>query len=266
MAGTPHSTKRAQLSPAPTPLDYRRSDMLDALRGAAMLWMTAFHFCFDLASQGWWTQDFYHDPFWTWQRTFILSLFLLCAGAGQALALAHTLAWGMFWRRWAQIALCAALVSLGSWWMFPGSYIYFGVLHAMAVMLVLVRLLAPLGRWGLCALAAALVALKFLAPWGHAMGWLGAAWNDKAWNWLGLIDRLPVTEDYVPLAPWLGVLLAGFVLVRWPAPWLARLLRRPLPQRARWLAVLGRWSLSYYLLHQPVLLGLLAALGWWLRG
>ena len=32
-------------------------------------------------------QDFYRDPFWTWQRTCIVTLFLLCAGIGQAVAL-----------------------------------------------------------------------------------------------------------------------------------------------------------------------------------
>ena len=31
----------------------------------------------------------------------------------------------------------------------------------------------------------------------------------------------------------------------------------------RGLVVLGRWSLSYYLLHQPVMIGLLAAFVWW---
>jgi peptidoglycan/LPS O-acetylase OafA/YrhL len=31
----------------------------------------------------------------------------------------------------------------------------------------------------------------------------------------------------------------------------------PLPGAARPLAVLGRWSLSFYMLHQPVLIGLL---------
>jgi len=34
------------------------------------------------------------------------------------------------------------------------------------------------------------------------------------------------------------------------------------PRAARPLAVLGRWSLSYYMLHQPVMIGLLLAAGW----
>ncbi|MDZ7937784.1 MAG: heparan-alpha-glucosaminide N-acetyltransferase domain-containing protein [Rhodoferax sp.] len=59
-----------------------RWDGLDALRACAMLWMTAFHFSFDLSHAGLWPQNFYSDPVWTWQRTCILSLFLLCAGAG----------------------------------------------------------------------------------------------------------------------------------------------------------------------------------------
>lgn len=248
-------------TPAHGPTHVLRSDALDALRGFAMLWMTVFHFGFDLASQGWWRQDFYHDPLWTWQRTGILSLFLLCAGAGQALATARALPWAVFARRWGQIAGCALLVSLGSWWMFPHSYIYFGVLHAMAVMLLLVRLLAPLGPAALWGLAGLAVALKWLAPWAHAQGLLGVVLNEKAWNWLGLIDKLPVTEDYVPLVPWLGVLLAGFALVRWAPPWLKQRLQQAVPAPLRPLAALGRWSLSYYMLHQPVMLGALMAYG-----
>jgi len=36
----------------------------------------------------------------------------------------------------------------------------------------------------------------------------------------------------------------------------------PLPAAFKPLAMLGRWSLSYYMLHQPVLLGGLMAVGW----
>jgi cell division protein FtsB len=102
--------------------------------------MTAFHFCFDLNHFGFIAQDFHHDPFWTWQRTAIVSLFLFTAGLSQAVAWHGGQGWLRFWKRWAQVAGCALLVSLGSAWMFPKSWIGFGVLHGMAVMLVLVAL------------------------------------------------------------------------------------------------------------------------------
>ncbi|MEO7852264.1 MAG: heparan-alpha-glucosaminide N-acetyltransferase, partial [Rubrivivax sp.] len=126
-----------------------RFERLDALRGVAMAWMAAFHLSFDLNFLGWLAprQDFYHDPLWTTQRTCIVSLFLFCAGLSMALALHAGQPWPKFWRRWAQIAACAVLVSIGSAYMFPKSWIAFGVLHGMAVMLILARLGAPLGRW-----------------------------------------------------------------------------------------------------------------------
>lgn len=238
---------------------------LDALRGLAMVWMTGFHFCFDLNHLGWWRQDFYTDPFWTAQRTVIVSLFLLCAGLAHALA--HPVGNGSgarFGRRWAQVAGCALLVTAGSWWMFPLSFIYFGVLHALAVMLLLARLSAGWGQ-GLWLAGALALVLPALAPWLHAH-WSGAGLLDsRALNWLGLVSRKPVTEDYVPLLPWLGVLWWGLAAGQWVVRQRPTWLAGALPVALRPLAVLGRWSLSYYMLHQPVLLGALMAAAWLLR-
>src|SRR5690606_37697354 len=83
---------------------------VDALRGVAMVWMTVFHLCFDLSHFGYWPQDFLRDPVWTLQRTAIVSLFLLCAGLGQAVAWSQGVSTRRFLRRWAQIAACALLV------------------------------------------------------------------------------------------------------------------------------------------------------------
>lgn len=242
----------------------QRSQTLDALRGVALLWMTAFHACFDLAYFGWLHADFYRDALWTWQRTAILSLFLLCAGAGQALAAAAQQDGARWWRRWAQVAGAAALVSLGSWWMFPRSFIYFGVLHGMAVML-------PLARWAaraalptrtLVVFSGVAVASKYIAAYALSTSVAApfAAWmNAPGPNLLGWVSRLPVTEDYVPIFPWLGVMALGLVLHARLSRggWLAR---RCAGTRAwRTLVWMGRHSLGWYLLHQPVLIGLMLA-------
>jgi uncharacterized membrane protein len=239
----------------------QRLATIDSLRGAAIVWMTVFHFCFDLTYFGWLKQNFYTDPFWTWQRTAIVSLFLFCAGLGQATATAQRQSWSRFWRRWAQVAGCALLVTAGSYLMFPRSFIYFGVLHGIALMLIVVRLTAGWGRWLWLAGALAL-AMKPLASFAH-MKWPELDFlNHMAWNWLGLIGRKPVTEDFVPVFPWLGVMWWGMAAGQWLLARRPDWLQARLPESAAPLAWLGRWSLTWYMLHQPVMIGILGAIQW----
>lgn len=240
---------------APAPLDAHegggsrgRFDRLDALRGLAIVWMAAFHFSFDLNYFRFIRQDFYRDPAWTVQRMCIVTLFMLCVGAGQGIAADQGQSLTRFWRRVAQIAGCALLVSLGSWLMFPASFISFGVLHAIALLLVVVRFTTSWGAWRW-----PLGLLAILLPL-----FVGDPFFDSRWtNWVGLVTHKPVTEDYAPILPWLGVVWWGAaaadgLLARRPS-WL----RGRLPRAAHPLAVLGRWSLSFYMLHQPVLIGVL---------
>ncbi|MBC7955486.1 MAG: DUF1624 domain-containing protein, partial [Cytophagales bacterium] len=160
-----------------------RFDRLDALRAVAIVWMAAFHFCFDLNHFKFIHQDFYRDPVWTVQRTVIVSLFLFCAGFGQAVAWEQGQAWPRFWRRWAQVAGCALLVTAGSYLMYPRSYISFGVLHGIALMLIITRLTAGAGRWlWLLGLVAIL-----LPQYVH-----NSFFDTRLTNWVGLITRKPV--------------------------------------------------------------------------
>ena len=231
-----------------------RYDRIDALRGFAVVWMTVFHFCFDLDHFGWIRQDFLRDPFWTWQRTAIVSLFLFCAGLGQAVAIHQGQGWPRFWRRWFQVVGCALLVSAGSAWMFPRSFIYFGVLHAIAVMLVIVRLSSGWGRW-LWLVGGVAILLPLAAPAAHQAWPALDLMNSRWWNWLGFISRKPVTEDYVPLLPWLGVVWWGLAAGHWLLRERADVVKASLSRAAQPLARLGRWSLSWYMLHQPLLIG-----------
>ena len=242
-----------------------RTSGLDSLRGVAVVWMVAFHFAFDLNHYGFIRQDFLRDPVWTLQRVAIVSLFLFCAGMGQALALQREPSWSRFWRRWAQVAAAALLVTLGSWLMFPRSAIWFGVLHGIAVMLIVVRLSA---RWGAALWLLGLVAV--LLPWL----WRSPVFDSVWLMWTGLAVRRPVTEDFVPLLPWLGLMWWGAAAGasmqrRWPM--LLTVTARThapsvLTRALRPLAMLGRHSLLIYLAHQPILIGLVASAAAWRSG
>ena len=233
-----------------TPSAGQRWPRLDALRAVAIVWMAVFHFCFDLSHFKVTQQNFYADPVWTVQRTLIVSLFLFTAGIGQAVALQQDAGWPRFWRRWLQIAGCAVLVSAGSALMFRHRFISFGVLHGIAVMLIVLRLTREWGHWLWLAGAVAL-GLPHLVQ--HA-------WFDSRWaNWIGLVTRKPATEDFVPLLPWLGVMWWGLAGGRWVLAHRAAWLSGELPRALRGMAWLGRWSLAFYMLHQPVLLGVVLA-------
>ena len=242
----------------------QRLARLDLWRGLAIVWMACFHFSFDLNQYRFIApQNFYGDPFWTQQRFCIVSMFLIGAGAGQAVAIAAGQTWRRFWRRWAQVAGCALLVSIGSYQMFPRGWISFGVLHGMAAMLILVRALGtalPPARLARAPLALAGVGLL------AALAWMLPHWvqdpffDTRLTNWVGLITHLPPTEDYVPVLPWLGMMLAGYLAASLLLVHARAAFAGAVPFFARPLAVLGRWSLSFYMIHQLVLIGALELL------
>jgi uncharacterized membrane protein len=232
---------------APSP----RLPIIDALRGFAVAQMIVYHFIYDLNYFGWLDLGMTRNQPWLGWRTAIVSQFALLVGVSLVLRLAHKPGWRDFAVRWAQVAAAAALVSLGSWSMFGPRWIYFGILHFIAVALIVGRLLAPLREWNLLLAAAALATW-----WFH----LDPAFNSAPANILGFVTIKPRTEDYVPLFPWIAATLAGLGLGAWwqrrgfaLAPRWQRLNADP----PRLLVLLGTWALTVYLVHQPVLIGLL---------
>ncbi|WP_428623026.1 heparan-alpha-glucosaminide N-acetyltransferase [Sedimenticola sp.] len=226
-----------------------RLAIIDALRGVALLLMFAYHFCFDLNYYGFTHFDFNHDSFWLSARSVIVSLFLLLVGISLQLANAHGIRWHSVWRRLLMLAAAAGGVTIASAMLFPNSYIFFGILHFIAVASLL----------GL-----AFLRYRWLALFaGIGLLWLGLGFSDPLFNrppfqWIGLMTYKPITEDYVPLLPWFGVVLLGiFVGSCLPtvggkfASWQGTAGAWPL------LRLAGRHSLLLYLIHQPILLALL---------
>jgi uncharacterized membrane protein len=233
----------------PSRIAPQRLPAVDALRGVAILLMIAYHFSFDLRHFRVIGADFEHDPFWLGFRALIVSSFMLLVGIGLVLAgrAGAGMASAHFWKRCALIAACALAASAGSYLLFPQRFIYFGILHCIALASILASPCVPRPRLALALGAIIVVAGLTLAH---------PAFDPRWMSWIGFTTTKPATEDFVPLAPWSGVVFIGIAL----GQTLARVDFRPLAPVAaapRWLQWLGRHSLAVYMVHQPVLLGLL---------
>ena len=228
-----------------------RLPIVDLLRGLAIAQMVAYHFIYDLDYFGWLELAMTRDQPWVAWRAAIVTQFVFLVGIGLSLRSSFKPGASDFWRRWLQVAAAALLVSVGSALMFGPRWIWFGVLHFVAAALLLGRPLQRLGAWNL-ALGAVLLAVGLTVK--------VAEFNAPPWAAIGLAQRKPATEDYVPLLPWFGVVLLGMgaaALWRragWKVPPGLTALDSP---PARLLRAAGRWPLTIYLLHQPVLIGAL---------
>ncbi|MGE0195007.1 MAG: heparan-alpha-glucosaminide N-acetyltransferase, partial [Methylocystis sp.] len=179
--------------------------------------------------------------------------------AGVALVLAHRrhMRWPAFWRRLALVVAAAALVSAGTYVAFPKAFVFFGILHCIAVasLIAVPFLLAP---WPVALAGGAffLAGGEFLASPAFNADWL---------QWIGLSTSEPMTQDWRPLFPWAGALLLGVAAGKLAlAVYGERAEARadPAPTRGArtWLPFLGRHSLLIYLAHQPALFALLLGL------
>lgn len=233
-----------------------RLPIIDALRGFAVAQMIVYHFIYDLDYFRWVDLAMTRDQPWVGWRTAIVTQFLLLVGVSLVLRAQRNPGGREFWLRWAQVAGAALLVSAGSWLLFGPRYIWFGILHFIAAALILGRAALPLGIWNIAlGIAVIVVGRSFADPF----------FSPTPLNILGFAPSKPRTEDYVPIFPWLGVVLIGIGLATlwqrrsfalWPA--LQRLNTAP----PRVLLLLGTWALTVYLAHQPILMSLLWLVRW----
>ncbi|MEE9494845.1 MAG: heparan-alpha-glucosaminide N-acetyltransferase [Gammaproteobacteria bacterium] len=225
-----------------------RLQWVDALRGLAIVLMVVFHFCYDLSYYQLVSFDFYRDAFWLNFRTFILGLFLFVAGISLWLANSKTVNWQRSRRRLLVIAANALLITIATWYMFSERFIFFGVLHfivlASLVGLIFIRYYTLL----------LFLAFVMLLAGQYEFSWF----DDSKWRQaIGLMTFKPGTEDYVPLLPWLGMVFAGMFFIQWLRRHCEPCMQFKPVALLQPLALLGQYSLPVYMLHQPVLMGVL---------
>lgn len=230
---------------------------IDALRGAAVVAMVGFHLMWDLFAVGLSSIDVFSGGWQAFARG-IGSTFTLLLGLSAVLTDAR---YGgshraRFVRRGVWVLAFGVLVSAGTYAAVGAAYVRFGILHLQGVLLLLMPLLLRLRAQQAAAVGVAMIAAggllsRFAVPWP----WL---------LWLGLPPQGVDMVDYYPLLPWGGAALLGIAAGRW----IYLRGRRPavfdlfsLPSGTRMLGWLGRHSLALYLIHQPIIIGMLLALG-----
>lgn len=232
-----------------------RWQLLDLLRGVAILAMVVFHFAWDLYYFGYSSVDVTQVFGWVVFQKSILTSFLLLVGVGLVLGHGGGIRWPAFWRRWAFLVVAALLTTAGTYWMFPDYFVFFGVLHAIALFSLMALPFLRLRWWITALVGVAVISANF--------AWNDARFEDRWLAWIGFWPTSPPTSDVVPVFPWFGVVLLGVALMRLIMASSLRVgisaWRSDLPVE-KGVAWLGRWSLPFYLLHQPVIIGVLYAI------
>lgn len=233
---------------------------IDAARGIVVVLMVFFHLMWDLSYFQVTDVDILSAPWQTFARgigtTFTLLMGLSLTIRATREAGEPPARWRPFLQRGTRIFGFGMVVTLVTYLAIGKGFVVFGILHMQGVALMLAYPFIRARTWvtGVAALVV-IVAGVYLNRLSAPFPWL---------IWLGVPEQGRAMVDYYPLLPWSGAALLGVVLGRTCYPRGLRSFRLPPLGDAgpvRLLCSLGRHSLTIYLVHQPVLLGLLIALG-----
>lgn len=225
---------------------------LDIARTAALGGMIVFHAVRDLEFFSLIPPGTTLDGFWAIFARLVAASFLFLSGISLFLAHGNGLRLMAWARRLGVVVGAAALVSLATYIAVPNVWIKFGILHAIAAASIVG--LAFLRVPPLATAFSAVIALFVWIVWGRSF-------DLPSWTaWTGLKANVSASLDYIPLVPWLAPFLIGMAFAQAvdPVQLEPRWSKTPSPL----LTLPGRYSLLVYLVHQPILLAVLAAYSW----
>lgn len=234
-----------------------RYRLLDELRGLDLISMMLYHGMWDVVFLFGVTQKWYTGlPGFVWQQS-ICWVFILLSGF--CLPLGHHP-----FRRGAVVFGAGALVTAVTLLFLPEDVVWFGVLTLLGSSMLLTAALDPLFRRVPPSAGVAVSALLFWVTYPTMNGFwnlpglrlalpqaLYASWPTA---YLGFMPKSFFSTDYFPLLPWLFLFWAGYFLHHLVGRERLAPLRRSVCPPLGWM---GRHSLALYLLHQPVILGVL---------
>jgi uncharacterized membrane protein len=222
--------------------------------------MAAFHLSWDLVYMGMLRANMSFGP-WPWFSRIIAATFLLVAGISLVVSDAragHRASFSKYLRRGLKVFGFGMVITLITYLFLGRGFVVFGILHLIGFSISAAYPFLPYQRRTISLLAgAALIGVGIYANRQViSYPWL---------IWLGISQRGRPMVDYYPILPWFGVALVGLFVGHTLYP--AGRRRFALPDLSgiwpiRALSYLGRHALLIYLVHQPLLLGVLYVWDW----
>jgi len=225
----------------------KRVEGLDIFRGLALLLMMCYHFTYDLNHFNYIDVNMNHSLPFLLSRYTIMTMFLLSVGISLALVHSQQIRWKSIQKRMLLLGGASIIVSIGTFVVFPHSWVYFGILHFILVASLVGLLFLNYPK---TSLATALLILIASATNTLTM--------QPLFQYLQPLLQLPhYTEDLVPFIPWFAVVLLGMVLVAYQLhkKIFTHALFSTNSRLNRGLKLMGRHSLFIYLIHQPIFFG-----------
>ncbi len=235
---------------------FQRILAIDIIRGIAIGGVVLFHVVWDLEFAGF-VEGVARHPVWLMFGRSLAGTFMVLVGVSLVLAHRDQIRWGSFSRRLGTIILAAAAITGVTRLAFPTSFVYFGILHAIAVATLVGALFLGATSSVCLAIGSLVLALPLVLE--------SPTFNTRWLAWIGFAAQPPPSNDFVPVFPWVGLTLLGMAGTKWLSAWptKARLVRETRPSRlAGGFAWMGRKSLLIYLIHQPILLAIVLPLSW----
>jgi uncharacterized membrane protein len=242
--------------------DHVRFWEIDFLRGCAIVLMIIFHIAYNLYFFHAASIDI-HAGIWSFLRITTFTLFYILIGISLTLSYYRTavndifkgLIYFKFLKRGLMIFGLGLLITLASWLYLEEGFIIFGTLHFIGLAIILAY---PFLKWTYSNILVGIVLIIFGM-------YIRTITLDFPWLlWLGFRPHNFYTVDYYPLLPYMGIILIGISL--------GNILYKDhnrkfhladlsgiLPVKV--MNLMGRHSLVFYLIHQPIILICLNQLG-----
>lgn len=232
---------------------------IDFIRGLAVINMVIYHLLYDLV----YVFDkevfgFSVSKAYIWQQAIVIT-FVFISGISCFFS-RHNI------KRGIKIFGLAMVLSAATYIVLPEEFIAFGILHFLGLSIIVFGLLKKSLEKVPSAIGAGFSFFVFLVTKGVSRGFIGVAdikifelpyqfYNSKYLFWLGFPNNGFFSGDYVPIFPWFFMLLFG--CFSWKLVYNSKYLKWFSDLKFPVINDVGKKALWIYMLHQPIIYGML---------